>query len=415
MSYSGNILFISYDGMTDPLGQSQVLPYLAGLSAKGHNISLLSCEKPERASVKPLIENICRRHNIDWHPISYTRKPPILSTVKDVRKIKQKTLELHRSKKFDIIHCRSYISALAGQWMKKEHGVPFIFDMRGFWADERVDGGLWKLSNPLFSTVYKFFKKKEKQYLEQADAIVSLTHAAKEEIAKWPLAKHTPIDVIPCCVDTELFDPAKINTDKQLELRRKAGIPDGQTVLGYVGSLGTWYLLPEMLAFFKVWLQQKPESILFFVTTEPEEMIHAEAQQQGIPADRIYIVSAARNEVPYYISMMHYGLFFLKKVFSKMASSPVKQGELMAMGIPVICNAGVGDSDRIVQQYKAGVLVHDYSPEGYSKALQELANTSFDPAAIREGCFDYFDLAKGIESYAAIYRSLCAPKTIVNA
>lgn len=411
----GNVLFISYDGMTDPLGQSQVLPYLAGLSAEGYHISLLSCEKPERVSVKPLIENICRQHRIAWHPIAYTRKPPILSTVKDVRAIMQLAEQLHREKKFDIIHCRSYISALAGQWMKKKYKVPFIFDMRGFWADERVDGGLWRLGNPLFRTVFNYFKKKEKQFLEQANAIVSLTHAAAAEIGKWPLSKHTPVDVIPCCVDTELFDPAKIDEAKKQELRQKAGIPGGQTILGYVGSLGTWYLLPEMLGFFKSWLQQKPDSLIFFVTTEPAEMIQAAAAEKGIGADRIRIVSAARNEVPYYISMMDYGLFFLKKAFSKMASSPVKQGELMAMGIPVICNAGVGDSDRIVTQYHAGVLVHDYSEEGYRKALQELDKATFDPAAIRKGCFDYFDLAKGITSYANIYRSLCADNATVNA
>lgn len=39
------ILFISYDGMTDPLGQSQVIPYLQGLSKQGYEIFLLSCEK----------------------------------------------------------------------------------------------------------------------------------------------------------------------------------------------------------------------------------------------------------------------------------------------------------------------------------------------------------------------------------
>ena len=42
------ILFISYDGMTDPLGQSQAIPYLAGLSAFGYEFTILSCDKPSR-------------------------------------------------------------------------------------------------------------------------------------------------------------------------------------------------------------------------------------------------------------------------------------------------------------------------------------------------------------------------------
>src|SRR5438874_2415318 len=40
------ILFISYDGMTDPLGQSQVIPYLANLSKFGYRFTIFSCDKP---------------------------------------------------------------------------------------------------------------------------------------------------------------------------------------------------------------------------------------------------------------------------------------------------------------------------------------------------------------------------------
>ena len=32
---SSRVLYISYDGMTDALGQSQVLPYLCGLAQRG--------------------------------------------------------------------------------------------------------------------------------------------------------------------------------------------------------------------------------------------------------------------------------------------------------------------------------------------------------------------------------------------
>ena len=39
-----HVLYLSYDGMADPLGQSQVLPYLEGLVSKGHKFSLISFE-----------------------------------------------------------------------------------------------------------------------------------------------------------------------------------------------------------------------------------------------------------------------------------------------------------------------------------------------------------------------------------
>ena len=57
--------------------------------------------------------------------------------------------------------------------------------MRGFWADERVDGKLWDLKNPIYKWVYNYFKRKELQFLNNADYTVSLTFSGKEEMLKW--------------------------------------------------------------------------------------------------------------------------------------------------------------------------------------------------------------------------------------
>jgi glycosyltransferase involved in cell wall biosynthesis len=405
MGTTANILYISYDGMTDPLGQSQVLPYLAGLSALGYKITLISCEKNERWHYKENIQAICTKHHINWQPVMYTRKPPVLSTIRDVRKMKKLAAALHQKISFDIVHCRSYVAALVGQWMKKKFGTPFIFDMRGFWANERVDGGLWNLNNPLYKRIYLYFKIREKQFLQEAAAVVSLTYTAKEEIEGWAV-QSAPVSVIPCCVDTQLFDPESLKPEQLAALRRKADLPVNKLILGYVGSLGTWYLLDEMMAFFSHWQKEHPETIFFFVSNEPKELIHQAASKQRIDRDKLRIITAGRTEMPYYISMMDFGLFFIKNAFSKKASSPVKQGELMAMGVPVICNAGVGDSDLIITKYKSGELVHSFDKEGFGDAVKRLKEEMNHPAEIRKGAIDYFDLQKGIEAYAALYDSV---------
>ena len=160
------IAYLSYDGLTDPLGQSQVLPYVKGLAQKGYAITIFSFEKKERFKAnKNIIENICREAGIEWLPFLYTKNPPVLSTLWDVSRLRKRVKKEHRKKHFSLIHCRSYLSALVGLHMKTKHAVPFIFDMRGFWADERVDGKLWNLKNPLFNAIYKYFKRKEKEFL----------------------------------------------------------------------------------------------------------------------------------------------------------------------------------------------------------------------------------------------------------
>src|SRR5690348_5261388 len=130
VQFMKNVLYLSYDGMTDPLGQSQVLPYICGLSKLGYKFTLISCEKPQRFTQnKHIIEQIAAANNIDWHPLPYTKRPPILSTVKDVRNMQQKAVELHKVKPFDLVHCRGHVPSLIGLNLKRKYGVKFLFDM----------------------------------------------------------------------------------------------------------------------------------------------------------------------------------------------------------------------------------------------------------------------------------------------
>lgn len=405
------VLYLSYDGLTDPLGQSQVLPYLTGLTSFGYEISIISFEKPNRFDAeRKNIETICAQHNIKWYPLRYTKTPPVLSTLKDLSKLKAKIRSLQKQTPFTMVHCRSYITALAGQWMKKKWGTKFIFDMRGFWADERVEGGLWNLSNPFYKRIYRYFKKKEKQFLEQADAVITLTYEGKKIMETWPLKKKPPITVIPCCVDLDLFDPQKINEKEIENLEEKLNIKKDDTVISYFGSIGTWYMLDEMILFFKRWLIKKPNSVFLFVTKDENEKIINAVKKHGIDEKYIRIQPAAREQMPLMIAVADLSMFFIKPVFSKKASSPTKQAEIMAMGKSVICNSGVGDTDLIVKKYHSGVLVDDFTDFFFDKAISDMQQRRFDPVEIRNGAVDFFSLETGVKKYLGVYTNVLNAK-----
>ncbi|MEN9523575.1 MAG: hypothetical protein RL065_1952, partial [Bacteroidota bacterium] len=205
-------LYLSYDGLTDPLGQSQVLPYLKELSAKGATIHIVSFEKPERyEKYKTVIQKIIAENNLNWYPQLYTKRPPVLSTLFDIWKMRNATQQIIKKNPIKIVHCRSYISALIGLWAKKKWNTKFLFDMRGFWADERVEGKIWNINKQPYSTIYKFFKRKEKQFNLESDAVVSLTHAGKKVLLQWfPSITDDKITVIPCCADTDFFDKKNV-------------------------------------------------------------------------------------------------------------------------------------------------------------------------------------------------------------
>ena len=152
------ILFISMDGMTDPLGQSQVLPYLTGLASKGFSISIVSCEKPANFNVnQEAVKYIAEKNGIHWAYCFYRNKIPLLSQIQNFLQLKKLASKTAHNFNCTLVHCRSYPSGLIGMKLKEKKGLKFIFDMRGFWADERIEGKIWNLKNPMHKILIPLF------------------------------------------------------------------------------------------------------------------------------------------------------------------------------------------------------------------------------------------------------------------
>lgn len=403
------ILFISYDGMTDPLGQSQIIPYLQGLSKKGFQFFLLSCEKEQAfAQNETTVKNMLAGYNIEWMPIAYTKKPPVVSTLKDIINLRKKAKQIHQQYGIDMVHTRPGIPALVGLWMKKTMGVKFLHDIREFYADSRVEGGIWNINNPLFKIIYNYFKRKEQEQVTLSDGIVCLTYAAEKIIQQLPEYKKTvPLKVIPCSADLNLFYPSKINISQKQQLQKELNIGENDFIISYLGSIGGWYMTQEMLRFCKLLSDKKPAAKFLFISPHLHDVIAGEAAKYGLPADKLIVKHGKRNEVPVLLSLSNYSLFFIKPCFSKLSASPTKHGEIMAMGIPVITNSGVGDVKEIVEKYNAGYVVDDFTDAAFGVVIDKMiAGNFFDAAAIREGAVEFYSLDKAVVLYNEIYNQI---------
>jgi hypothetical protein len=77
------------------------------------------------------------------------------------------------------------------------------------------------------------------------------------------------------------------------------------------------------------------------------------------------------------------------------------------MGIPVVCNAGVGDTDYLFEQYKTGILLKELNTGGYDQAIAEIeAVLKIPPEQLRETAKAYFDLQKGVDLYQQVYKQV---------
>lgn len=393
---TSTVLYISYDGMLEPLGQSQVIAYQEGL-ATANFVVLMSFEKSHDSRntlKKHTVGQRLKAANIKWYPCRYHKRPTSLATALDIVVGIAVGLWLVLRHRIHIIHARSYVAGVMGLVLKKLTGVKFIFDMRGFWADERVEGGIWRRESRLF----KVAKWCEQRLLLNADHIVSLTHAGITELEKFPyMHQRMPAtSVISTCTDLTRFHPSVHRAQEQF-------------VLGYVGSAGTWYLFDEVARLFALLLTYRPTAKLLILNRNEHELIAAALKKANIGAENYNLVAAEHADVPNLMGQMSAGVFFIKPVFSKQASAPTKLGEFLGCGLPCISNWGVGDMSQILSEENTGVAVESFDDASLHTALLALLQLADDPdtpTRARATAIRHFSLIDGINRYQAIYDSL---------
>ena len=260
------VLYITYDGILEPLGQSQVLFYLEKLS-DSRTIYLISFEKKKDKKDSYVYSQISKRineSNIIWYPLTYHKKFTALATLWDVLRGMVLSFWLVMRYQLEIVHARSYVSSIMALMLKRVLNVYFIFDMRGFWADERIDGDIWKKN----SRLYRISKYFEKMFLLNADVVISLTHKAISEIRSFNYLREKNLNfkVITTCTNLELFKPNTSfnNYEKQ----------DKRFVVGYVGSVGVWYMFEEALDYFKLIKEIVPYAQLHIINKGGHDYIN---------------------------------------------------------------------------------------------------------------------------------------------
>ena len=391
------VLYISYDGMLEPLGQSQVLAYLKRL-ADGRRIHLISFEKADdwaNTTERERIADDIGGAGIVWHPLRYHKRPTALATLWDIACGCTVGLWLVLRHRLRIVHARSYVASVMALAIKRLTGAKYLFDMRGFWADERVDGGLWPRSGRMFRVAKGF----ERRFLLGADHVVSLTQAAVRELQRFDYlqGRMPPVTVIPTCADLTRFSPM---------YRERDG---GSFVLGYVGTVGTWYLFDEVATCFAQLLRMQPDARFLIVNRGEHAYIRERLAAAGVPDAAVELTTATHAEMPRQMARMDAGVFFIKPVFSKQASAPTKLAEFLGCGIPCLGNAGVGDMADVLEGEQVGVALKTFDQAALTDGLQALLQLAADPAT-RTRCVaaaqKHFSLDEGVRRYAAVYGQL---------
>ncbi len=405
-------LYQCYFGVREPLVQTQVVPYLQELGKDGIEVHLLTFE-PEIPSAEKIAENrqMLAEKGIKWHFLKYHKTPSLPATLYDIACGAIFSWKLNRKEKFDVFHGRVHIPTLMGLFAKKIsfHKPKLLFDVRGFFPEEYTDAGVWKENG----FIYKGAKFVENWLRREADGFVVLTEKARQiwfpESAENGFDKFgRPVEVIPCCVNLKRFE--KVDNNLRQTMREKLNV-QGKRVIVYVGSFGGFYMTQETADFYGAAKRQNPKTFALILTQTKPEMIQPLLENYGYAPEDFFIQKVKPAEIPDYLSAADIAVSFIKPSFSKLASSPTKNAEYLACGLPMIANSNVGDTAEFTREDRAGFIIDEFSEASYLKALTQvekmLENREKSTEICRQSAEKRFDLIKvGGARYRKLYVKL---------
>ena len=394
-------LYLSRNGLLEPLGQSQVFAYLRGLS-RDYNITLITYEKDEDWADKARLQKArtdCKDLGIWWLPQHFRQRPKIVAPAFSIIRMVWLVRREVRRSGIRLIHARSNIpaaTALAVSWMT---GVPFLFDLRSLFPEELITARRMRRG----SFLHRAIIWAERVCLAKSAAVISQTHAAVNHLKSvYPTElKDQRLVMIPTCADLDRFTPP---------LDR----PSGPTVHGCIGTiLSGWFRTDWLAAWLSAVAQNDTDARFEIVTRDDADRVRVALDPMNKFGDRLTIGPRPSEEMPAAVRGHDLTvMFYAGGEVSELGRSPTRMAEVLGCGLPVVANEGVGDVADIIRRYNVGVVVKDGSQAAMMAALDELKALRSDPdlpSRCRKAAEEVFSLQAGTEAYRKLYAKILGP------
>ncbi len=190
----------------------------------------------------------------------------------------------------------------------------------------------------------------------EVDAIVSIGESMTRHLTEHYQVPVEKTLLVPCCVDVATFTAAQ--TERQ-RVRQQLGLED-RFVVAFVGSLHRWQEPGGVLHLFELIRELEPQAHLLALTPSPSQL-RQQLDEHHIAATHSTVMQVPHSEVPAYLNASDIGLLgrglLQKPSLVNAISSPIKYGEYLASGCPVILGEGVGDFSELTKTQRVGVVI----------------------------------------------------------
>ena len=393
------LLFITWDGPQTSYMEGLFMPIFQEVKRQNPhwNFHVLQFTWGDEQRIQET-QKVAKQLGIQYQSLPITRKPiaslgSFISLFQGASKI-EKYIRQHQ---IDVLMPRSTFPAYMVNQLKGFKGK-IIFDADGLPIEERIDFAGLKRS----SLVYKWMKAAETKMLKKADAVITRSQKAIEiHVENIGEENRHKFSVIFNGRDKEKFS---LHPEYRKEARGKLSLND-EFLFIYAGSLGPQYCLPEMLEIFKKKTEYQESRFLILTgnTSFATENIPTEL------ASKIIIKSVPSDEVPFYLNAADCSFALRQPTHSMQGVAPVKLGEYLLCGLPVIASKGIGDTEEILK-YFGECYLYDHnldSKENLYNVQEYIKNCIFkDSNKIREKALQHFSLEAAALSYLNAINSL---------
>jgi glycosyltransferase involved in cell wall biosynthesis len=253
-----------------------------------------------------------------------------------------------------VYHCRGEATFSWGEKIAaKRAGDSIVVDIRGFWPIERLASQGVFSPDAIGDTQQAVFDT-DVESLRYAISHGNMVTTVSAPLKDYLVQNYNAPDntsIIPCCVNNV------INDSQRDKVRQQLALSDKKAIL-YLGGTQKYQHLDDLVfPFFQSALAQSENCVAVFIT-QNMSAIQQLIEKFRLPAGRVRLISVPQQEVGRYLSAMDAGLLLRAPSFLNAFSQPVKLGEYLSAGLPVVVEKGTGSVQEMLAPYDIAFAVN---------------------------------------------------------
>ncbi len=332
--------------LEDGVLHAQVFAPARFLSRKGQECLFVGAEtSTERAAAAERLVNEDYGIPARVYPV-YSHRIPHVSALRTAFRASRAASRVIRDFAPTHVYTRAFTISPVVRRLARACRAVCVLDVRGVASEEKTlrhGRGL----------VYRVVRGLELHEIQKADRLACVSRNLRDWI-RGNTGRSDAI-VIPSCVDLTQFG---FRESARAEIRTRFGLSNRDRLMCYCGGTGRWQRVGDIVKLFTR-IAGIAAHFRFLFVSEKDQSLRTMCADAGLPSDRCFFIRCPHREVASYLSAADAGVIMRDDTAVNNVASPVKVGEYLGCGLPVILTRGIGDYSEAVAAAGVGLLLDE--------------------------------------------------------